>query len=447
LENEKLTFWRAVALVHRFASGGSKYEEDLLTAFKIFKSQKDDKKIYSLKWEQLINAAAKSVRLSTEFSEDEKKVMSLQLSIAQSPDKANPNEIAEYFEVVPVKSHEMLKFFTMQWNAQGTHNLNLPLLRMFGQAVWYRNQDLERMWIVARENKMSDLMWRIASVANFRQFMNRNLITSWSVSGENRSLYSVPNIEKSHAKYFLFDLSPIQKKLCNAVLNLEGTIRDVLPEIDVSLKAYKWKATSERDIRVTKAVGSLSWIRPIKKRYASSIRVEAGPLAPFFAEAVPVNDWSDSLGWLCEATGMTYIFNKMNEILKISEQVNMQLRPRPETRLESPAVKWIKSLDHTHRAAWYELVESIKKLSPREVEYALSVMVIRLTCLLSANHTTALQSLVEMGASLPLIRSLENWILSDELSKLRVVYGVESKLNLPDFLQLDHLGEKKGIHT
>jgi hypothetical protein len=52
-----------------------------------------------------------------------------------------------------------------------------------------------------------------------------------------------------------------------------------------------------------------------------------------------------------------------------------------------------------------------------------------------------------MGASLPLIRSLENWILSDELSKLRAVYGVESKLSLPDFLQLDHLGEKQGIHT
>ncbi|MEI8027255.1 MAG: hypothetical protein WCI18_12985 [Pseudomonadota bacterium] len=444
LKNEKVDFWRAVALVHRFVSGGQKYEENLLFAWRIFKIQKECQKNYSFNWDQLLDAAAKSIRSSTVFSEPEKKVMEVQLSISKTPDQITSSQMAEYFDVVPNKNYEVIKFFNAQSKFQGTESFNLTLLRMLGQSVWYRNQDIERMWYVAKENKMNDLMWRAASVANFRQFMNRNLVASWSVSGENRSLYSVPNIQKSHATYFLFDLSHFQKKLCISILNLEGRIRDLLPEVDKSLKAYKWKATSARDIRLTHALEALSWLGPIKKRYSSLTRVEAGPLAPFFAEAVPVNDWADSLGWLGEATGITYIFNRVDEIIKISEQVNMQLQPRPETKLESPSVKWVKSLDYTHRAAWYEFVESLKKLSSREIEDALSVMLVRIASLLFANHTRALQSLVEMGASLTLIRSLENWILSEELSKLRLIYGVDSKLILPEFMQLDALGEKPG---
>ncbi len=441
LINERTIFWRAVALVHRFASGGSKYEENLLLAWKIFKAKIDYQKLYAFNWEQLLEAAAKYIRTSVALSDLEKKVMELQLSIAKCPDQITPSQMAEYFEVVPNKNYEMIKFFNSQSKYQGSDQFNLSLLRMLGQSVWYRNQDIERMWFVAKENKMNDLMWRTASVANFRQFMNRNLSASWSVSGENRSLYSTPNIQKTHAAYFLFDLSPYQKKLCISILNLEGSIRDLLPEVDRSLKAYKWKATGARDVRVTNAIGALTWLGPIKKRYSSSTRLESGPLPPFFAEAIPVNDWADSLGWLGEATGITYIFNRVDAIIKISEQVNMQLQPRPEAKIESPAVKWVKSLDHIHRAAWYEFVESLKKLSSREIEQALSVMMVRIASLLFANHTTALQSLVEMGASLTLIRSLENWILSEELTKLRALYGVESKLSLPDFMQLNRLGE------
>ncbi len=443
VKNEKVMFWQAVALVHRFVSGGQKYEENLLIAWKIFKAQKECQKNYSFNWEQLLDSAAKSIRLSKVMSEPDKKIMEVQLSISKCPEQITSSQMTEYFDVVPNKNYEVIKFFNAQSKFQGAESFNLTLLRMLGQAIWYRNQDIERMWYVAKENKMNDLMWRTASVANFRQFMNRNLVASWSVSGENRSLYSVPNIQKSHATYFLFDMSHFQKKLCISILNLEGRIRELLPEVDKSLKSYKWKATSARDVRVTNAIEALSWLGTIKKRYSSINRVEAGPLPPFFAEAVPVNDWTDTLGWLGEVTGVTYIFNRVDELIKISEQVNMQLQPRPETKLESPAVKWVKSLDYTHRAAWYEFVESLKKLSSREIEDALSVMMVRIASLLYANHTIALQSLVEMGARLTLIRSLENWILSEELSKLRLMYGVESKLSLPDFILLNGLGERQ----
>jgi hypothetical protein len=445
VSSEKLEFWRAVAMVHRFASGGSKHEEYLYLALKIFKSQKGNLKQYSFGWDQLLECAKRSVLKSDSFSEREKKVMDLQISIAQSPELASPSQMAEYLEIVPQKNYEVLKYFTNQDNFTAGESFNLKVLRKFGETIWYRNVDLERMWNHSKDAKLTDLMWRIASIAKFRQIINPNLVASWSISGENRSLYSTPKIQKSHIQLLLGDLSPLQKKLCQAIIDLEGTILDLLPEIDNTIKDHKWKATSERDVRLGKSLGSLSWLKPIKKRYASSSspRVEAGPLAPFFAGAMPVNDWVDSLGWLGEVTGVSYLFDKRTQILKISEQVNAQLKPRPESKVESSPVKWVKSLGHVHRAAWYDLVECYRKLEGNEIEHAYSVMLVRMASLICAGHAIALQSLVEMGANLPLIRSLENWILSEDLTKLRSVYGVESKLSLPDFLALEPLSATK----
>ncbi len=426
--------WRAVALVHRFVSGGARYEDNLTTAFEIFQSYEVKQSSFYFEWAELLEEARNAVRKSLILSVAEKELMEIQLGVANYPDHIRMKQMEDYLDRVSDKDYRVLCRLLKFADGMSPMHLSLSIICKLGESIWYRNSDLSKIWSIATERGMTDLAWRVASVAKFRGCLSTHILSNWNISGENRSYYSFPTIQKKQVECCYFDMTADEKRMCQSLLNLDGKLRDLLPEIDLSLTEFKWKPESTRDKRVTENLLATGWFGNTKKRFSSAQKLDAGPLAPHFVEAMPVNSWADTMGWISELTAISYISGKKEKILKVSEQTNAYLQPRSEGLNDSYGAKWVKSLTPLQKMAWHEFVQCLRKLNAAQIDRVLSIFVIRLSTIFYANHLLALQSLSIMGANIDLIRGLETWILSEGLSELRAEIQIDSKIMIPDFV-------------
>lgn len=426
--------WRAVALVHRYVSGGARYEDNLTTAFEIFQKHESKQATFYTDWTSLLSEARSAVKKSLTIPAAEKEIMEIQLGVADLPDKIRMKQVEDYLDRISYKDYRVLCKLLKIADALSPMHLNLSIVCKLGESNWYRNSDLSKVWSISTERGLTDLSWRVASVAKFRGCLSSHILSNWNISGENRSHYGFPKIQKKQVDCCFYDMTSDERRMCQSLLNLDGRLRDLLPEIDLSLTEFRWKPESSRDKRVTENLIATGWFGTAKKRYTSMQSIEAGPMSPYFVEAMPVNSWADTMGWISELTAVSYISGKKEKILKISETANSTLQPRSESGNDSFGAKWIKSLTPQQKMSWHEFIQCLRKMNSVQIDRVLSIFIIRLSTIFYANHLLALQSLSLMGAKIELIRSLENWILSEGLSDLRAEIQVDSKIKVPDFV-------------
>jgi len=426
--------WRAVALVHRYVSGGPNYEADLMAAQGLFQEKSIDPLLGNLRWHELIQAALFAVFHSSSIAKIEKDIMESQLLVADEAQMIRIKHIEQYLDRVEKPNYLTLKRLSDVAENRRSDYMVLSLSRKMCATLWYRNVDLDRLWRVALEKSNTDLAWRIASVAKFREVLDSSVTQAWSVSGESRSIYTVPVISKNQIAACLEDLGAAEQRFCLAIIGMEGRLKEIFPEVDPNLVEYRWKPTVMRDEHMILNLKRLPWFAIPKKRLSKQVIVDVGPLPVPYAEYMPTNDWTDALCWISENTGVTFLSDITEETIRLADQISAHLQPKRGLKIENASIKWIKSLTPNQRSAWHDLIFNMRRLSKEQVTTVMHTLVIRIATLVQPNHALALKSLSEMRAPLSMIRDLENWTLSDKLTSVRNQLGRSSGIPLPRHL-------------
>ena len=94
--------------------------------------------------------------------------------------------------------------------------------------------------------------------------------------------------------------------------------------------------------------------------------------------------------------------------------------------------RWLRRLSPMARSAWYDLPGILPKISEERGLDIQAILVFRLALILNQNSYQALASLRAMRAPVHMVWQFENWLLSDQYSKIRDHYGLDQRVIIPD---------------
>ena len=95
---------------------------------------------------------------------------------------------------------------------------------------------------------------------------------------------------------------------------------------------------------------------------------------------------------------------------------------------------WLQSLDEKQKKHWQELKLSLSSLNNDNLSFSLALVSCRLALVICPNNMQAIKSLQSMQVDISIIRSLENFILSDSYTKIRKKNSQLSMVSLSELI-------------
>ena len=165
---------------------------------------------------------------------------------------------------------------------------------------------------------------------------------------------------------------------------------------------------------------------------------------PPFMKSLPNNSWTWLTIFLSDYLGMYSWGWDLNILAEFVNRTSPAIDDQKSYKAESYRfMRWFRSLKPEQKKAWKVIALSAEKYSKREnkmMDYAV-VFLCRLTTVILSNHHQALASLQQMRAPLVIIRSFENWLLSENYSIVRRDHQLENKVPVTSILKSESILE------
>ena len=428
--------WRAVALVHRFVIGGPRYESSLFKAYDIFKPDQDQNQFpIGLDFELLKEAAVSHIAKCGYLSIDEKELMVAQLNLTNEDDNVKIRQCEEYIARIERPTYQTLERLLRIAKKKESPSLIQSVVTCFSKHAYLRNSDLKTLWNLSTAYKQYDNAWRVATVLESRAALPTAIHYPWTVSGENRKVYPVSQIDDADLELCLDGIDEMSSRACMALLSIGHKIPELVACIDEKLPVYRLQTPPEgsHEFSVLKEVSKISWFKIPSKRAGRGSNKTIGTEIPAFAQVLPANRWSSLVSLLMDSLGVSSINADFAKLARYAETVAASIGTRSSQRISKTAAsKWVKSLSPVERTAWHDLYNILRKVDPVKLEASVMKVVVRMATLLIPAHFEALTSLQNMKCSLSYLRDLENFILSEEYTQYRSKYNFISKVPVPD---------------
>ena len=429
--------WQGIARIHMFVSKEGCTEEYLWEGFEVIRGTEELKFFESfLSWEQLSRRAKSFIAWSPEIPEHRRKMLLRQLAIATDDRNLVISDLEEYLRESESPPYKILKKLHQKVRHLNQDHLELTILRKKSSLSHFLNEDLGRMFSLATTWKQYDLAWRVASVLKSRGVLHDKVEHPWAISGEKRDQFVTQPPGLKMIKTVTGDLALKEQKLVNAILQVGPMIPDLVAILDPGVRQIKPRPDGVRSLEslVSQQLDRVTWLARSKKNYLYSFE---GPLVeglriPKFLTLVPQNGWSLMMVKLVERLGI----DSWGWSLKRLSHYLDDAIPRPVMGQTSghpgKIGRWLRRLSPMARSAWYDLPGILPKISEERGLDIQAILVFRLALILNQNSYQALASLRAMRAPVHMVWQFENWLLSDQYSKIRDHYGLDQRVIIPD---------------
>jgi hypothetical protein len=436
-------YWRSIANMHRYIASYGKQEDALWSAKDWMASSAVDQvstqQIQRLSWTDLLHWTSDWVASSPLLVPDDKQRMQLQISVNGEPSMVSPADIQNYLKFHPRAPYSILTRMESIATCHKLPALELTLVRCRAHLSHYRNQDLAKVFQIARENREYDLAWRTCSVLASRLDLDPSLYSAWQISGENRKNYQIllPVVENIEACLQGFNLN--EMKLCKAMIKAGSLIPEILAVTNKEIHSQKVKPAPAGSIELTidNRLNQIPWMPPLKKIYFLGPKPENFPSLriPPFAKRVPNNDWSLILLRLIDRLGIGVWNWRISEVVTaLNSQLAFKLARTDHKRFSIKSSGFLRNTTLTQRAGLADFRLVGRDISDEDAALCLAKFLCRLTTSMYQNHIQALHSLQNMRAPLPILRDLETWTISPAYGQLRKSVGTVSCVPVPNVI-------------
>ena len=424
-KDKHLIHWIGFAHLHHYISSGSSAEKSLWRA-KLLLEQEENGEL----WRKAHSAALAFVRNTDAIPTGQQQRMLPQLLVSCLPADLLMSDVRSYLPTCT--SRFVLATLEAVVRNKNEHDLEITTICQRATLAHFRNQDLNRLWLIARDKEYYDFAWRIASVLNARCALLPLVRNAWQISGEKRAQYPLQSVSAQTVDVCTVGFREHERKFLTAFFSIGAIIPSLFARLDNKAKIYRRplpKDPQQRKIEVY--LRSLAWLTPTKKTYYFSYDglLSRNQQLPLFVKNVPHSVWSILFLQLAEKLSLNHWSWQLSTLMKNIDKV----LPRFVTRsaITARAVSWLTYQPAERRNAWHVFVSQARKISDNRAEELLGSFLCRLATCIYQNHYQALLSLQLMQTPLTFIWNLEKFILCAEYHQLRKEQDCLHRVTIP----------------
>lgn len=439
-ENPRDQYWRGIALVHHYVNCGPTAEAYLWEARELIaKAKKDWRASLPYSWKEIHKATFSWVSKNHYVLETDRMRLLDQLRVAVDTDLVAINDIEEYVNKAEQPPVQVLHALEAVASAKGAFTLAFRLILKQAAQSHLTNSNIDKLWTFANERKDSDLAWRLATVSHARQVLSAPVRHAWEISGEKRARYIFQTPDKTMIEHCLKGFNSRASRLAYASLHIGQVLPELLAILDPGVATMRISAPPADSVeaQVDKALMAVPWLKASKRRFRFSFEGgTSGTSLPAFMQVLPANPWSILVARLADRLGVNAWAWKLSYLHAQVIDLIPRLASRQDLRRHSGKVaKWLKDLSPEQRAAWQDLALLSRAMEDDKAQEALACFLCRLATVVYQNHYMALTSLQAMRAPASVIWDLENFLLSESYTDIRLKLQSQNRVLVPNALQ------------
>ena len=411
LEEEQFAQWVGFAHLHHYVSCGSSGEKSLWRARILLE--------HSELWQRAHSAAIAYVRNDKAIPAVQRDKMLLQLRVACLAQDLLLSDVQAYLPICTSR-YVLAVLEDIVRDKKKDAALEIAIIWRRANLSHFRNQDLNRLWCIARERKLYDMAWRSATVLNARQSLQPLVRNAWRISGEKRTRYPLQAIDDKTLELAATGFSEHECKFLVAFFKIGAIIPSLFARLDNKAKTYRAPLPEDKNLReVEQFLRATVWLTPTKKNFYFSYDalLTRNKQLPLFLKNVPKSVWSDIFVRLVEKLSLNHWSWQLSTLMNTIDKV----LPRFVTRstITARATSWLAHQPAERRNAWSVFTTQARKISDSRAEEIIGAYLCRLATCIYQNHYQALLSLQLMQAPVVFIWHLETFLLSESYYELR----------------------------
>ena len=412
LEEEPFAQWVGFAHLHHYVNCGSSGEKSLWRARILLEHSEE-------LWPRAHSAAIAYVRNDKAIPNGQRDKMLLQLRVACLAQDLLLSDVQAYLPICTSR-YVLSVLEDIVRDKKKDAALEIAIIWRRANLSHFRNQDLNRLWCIARERKLYDLAWRSATILNARQSLQPLVRNAWRISGEKRARYPLQTIDDRTLELAATGLPEHERKFLVAFFKIGAVIPSLFARLDNKAKTYRAPLPKDSNLReVEQFLRATVWLTPTKKNFYFSYDalLTRNKQLPLFLKNVPKSVWSDIFVRLVEKLSLNHWSWQLSTLMNTIDKV----LPRFVTRsaITAKATSWLANQPAERRNAWSVFTTQARKISDRRAEEIIGVYLCRLATCIYQNHYQALLSLQLMQAPVVFIWHLETFLLSASYYELR----------------------------
>jgi len=432
-------YLKAVACLHRFVAMGMQAEPLLWTARDLMQNREHEIHFEPLsRWNELCLAASRQITTSREINPTEKTVMLSQIKLVQDVESMKREDIVRLVESnasLPVTAYNSLVAISAS-----RLDLHLELLLLNHKAISYAlsNQELDRMWILARSAGKADFVWRIATLLKFRKALKPNASNAWEISGENRKEYPLHVPQLRVVRSIADDASGMRRRLMSDLSVSGSKLALLLGTVSQDIRRFKRSANLSAFVSELESKLSTSEWAAGKEAliHRDTIIADSELLIPPAAELIPNTRWASVFTSVGARLGL-YAFQWSSKYLE--QTLRHLFLPsggfRELVDIDGLTGRCLRQMSEEERLAIQNIVHCAKIMNEEDFQEMLCILVSRISTLVYSSHLDALQTLADMRMPLRVVRGLESFLLSDQYGRIRSTFGSAHETPIPASIQ------------
>lgn len=376
--------------------GASQVSQDSLTATENEIHQINEILEFDLFSEnELENHSKKTIRLSDDDNLNKKLEYDNKLMHA-----FNPTTMIENASILQTKSPSDFQDYLLDEITMPSQELRILLSK-----TTYNDDDIDRIHELSRACNEPYLVQKSESIRRVRSLLNVPEIEALTHI-KPYSRFLVP--EGGIFDLALHGLSLTEKKFISAYLRIGPWIHIFLKKDASSFKALGKFHTMMDPLfrRIHSFFEKIPIALPKKvlieeSHFISSVGCEI----PSFCSTILPNDWSKTLGRICQITAFNSMISNLNSLSHLDKQIR-------NSNMKSPIRKWLERSGKDTKLNWHQLCSVNASLSHEEATRLLFCFSTRLTTLICQNDELGLWSLSKMELTQDIKADFEHWLLN-----------------------------------
>jgi hypothetical protein len=434
----KNLYWRAFAQIHQYVATLGADELLVWQARRTYRQAMElTAKPFAETWGDIHSKLLGFFRRSSRLEESKREQVLRQLKVVGNYLDVQREDIRNYLAICDRPNDAILSELQNLVRQREDWPLEVELLEHITRGLHYRNQDLARLWVLARHQRHFDLGWRVASVLAARDQLHQDVNRVWALTAERRHERGLLTLQVDDAATLLEHFEGEERQFLEAFWQIGPLLPELLAVLSRQVKAVRRSPPESSWAKSIEQALERSTVWPAAKKIYRNREDGQYSEIPPFADLMPDNRWASLWIAVAERFGLYAWRWQLSVLHGELEGLLSKLNRSKDLVLPARVGKWLRGLTPAQRKSWYDLGVLSKRLSDERGYEILGSLVSRVSTLLSGQHLLGLQSLAAMGAPVRLRWDLERFILSQGYSIYRRNRRVALSLEIPETLPQD----------
>lgn len=432
--------WRGLAKLHCFVQSESPQELLLWDAFDDLSDVGPElHQRWGITWSRLYRAAIRYISKTPEFLEGRRRWLLNTLAIATDDKNLVATDVMGYLKNAKAPPYSVLQRLHDKVHRLGDDRLALQVLAKKAAMTHYTNEDLKSLWLLANRWQRYDLSWKVASVLQARDVLQRRIYHAWSISGEKRDEYLTLPVGINVIGKLLADFTVEERRVIDAIIRVGPFIPQLYSILDPQVRVVR---RGHQPLQALASVASnllaqISWLPMTTKQYlmADQAQLSDGVRLPHFLGVIPENLWARLVVALIDRLGIGAWNFELSVLGHFVDGVIPKTSQGLRDRYSIKVAKWLRQLSPEARNAWYDLPKVCQRVSAERGREIQAQLVFRLALLLNENPFSALATLKSMRVPVAMVWQFETWLLSHDYQEVRQLCRQGVRSPVPEILR------------